>query len=81
MLGVPSVFASSLRLRYLDYLEKEYQLVYQVEVSRALEHAEMLLQNPASKDTWDTRRRAMLDDTVDVNRFMIELVENTIPES
>jgi len=74
VLGIPSVFASSLRLRYLDVLARVYRLAYQVDISEAIGTAKVLLDNPMTREKWNSRRAFLLQDTVDMSDFLIDLV-------
>jgi uncharacterized protein len=83
LLGVPSIFISSLagKLGYLEELEQKYGLVYSFSDQRsALDKAFFLLRDNNLKNEWAQKRNRLLEEKIDMNRFMTWLVEN-YPES
>ena len=80
VLGTPAIYVNTLRLGYLDEQEERYGLVYnfsdpEMAQQQALARAIGLLQSPGLKQEWQSRRQKMLEDKIDVTRFMVELVE------
>ncbi|ELZ97028.1 hypothetical protein C440_04603 [Haloferax mucosum ATCC BAA-1512] len=78
VLGTPSIFVSSLSAGVLDEVEHEYQLCSQLPPDCAYDELlgviEGLLDTP--DDTWDARRKALLDDKIDVSEHVLELAGN-----
>ena len=76
LLGTPSIFVSTLALGYLEELEHRYGLVYSfANQDRALEKALELLRDIDIKDKWQTKRRKMLAEKIDVTQFIVDVVE------
>lgn len=79
-LGTPSILVSTTRRGYTDELENKYGLVYNYSDSKrqenALKKAVEILENENSKKEWKLKREKMLDDKVDVTKFMVELIES-----
>lgn len=83
ILGTPSVYVSSLvgAMGNFEELEKRYGLVYSFrDQSVALEKALQLLDDESSKALWQKKRGKLLDERIDVTKFMTEFIEN-YPES
>ncbi len=81
MLGVPSLRCNSFagRISYLAEEEIKYGLTYAFrpeEFDRLMAKLKELLSNPNLKKEWQSKRKIMLADKVDVTRFMIDVVEN-----
>jgi predicted glycosyltransferase len=75
VLGIPSIFLSTLRLGYLDELEDTYGLVCSFsDRGNALARAEELLRTKGLSADWKKKRMKMLEDKIDVSKFMIELI-------
>jgi len=77
VLGIPSIFVSTLRLGYLDELENEYELVYScTNREDAQNKAKDLLEIEKVKNIWKKRQSRMLNDKCDVSQFIVNLIEN-----
>ncbi|MEO1367397.1 MAG: DUF354 domain-containing protein [Acidobacteriota bacterium] len=79
-LGTPAIFVSTSRRGYTDEEQERYGLVWTFDdpsegQRRALEKAVELLSSPPS-GAWAEKRTELLDDTVDVAAFVVELVES-----
>ena len=76
ILGVPSIYVSNTERGYLNELEREYELVYNIpERDDALEKAIEILENDAIKSEWDLKRNMMLRDKIDVVDFIVNAIE------
>ncbi len=80
VLGTPALRYNDFvgRIGYLEELEHRYQLAQGFKTGRAhdlLQALEYLLNKPARKKAWQDRRRQMLNDKMDVTRYMIDLFE------
>ena len=83
ILGTPSIYISSLvgTMGNFEELEKTYGLVYSFrEPSAALEKVLQILDDDNSKALWQKKRGHLLDEKLDVTKFMIEFIEK-YPES
>ena len=81
MLGTPSIFVSTSRRGYTDELESKYGLVYNFSDPEkgqeyALEKAFELLENENIKREWREKRIKMLNEKIDVTKFMTNFIEN-----
>jgi predicted glycosyltransferase len=81
VLGTPAIYVNSLRVGYLDEQEGKYGLVYNFSDPRyaqeqAVERALELLQRSNLKEEWRVKRERLLQDKVDVTKFMVDFVEN-----
>lgn len=79
ILGTPSIYISSLvnTMGNFDELVQKYSLVYIYENSdEALNKALELIQKPEIKKEWRKKRENLLNDKIDVTKFMIKLIEN-----
>jgi hypothetical protein len=76
ILGVPSFYVSNTRRGYLDELEDKYGLCYTLkDKDEALEKAVLLLQDEALQCKWDTKRKLMLKDKIDIVSFIVSELE------
>ncbi|MEO1085527.1 MAG: DUF354 domain-containing protein [Acidobacteriota bacterium] len=84
-LGTPAIFVSTSRRGYTDEQQERYGLVWTFDHPRdgqrlALDKAVELLSATSSDGSsdgpWAEKRRALLQDTVDVTDFVVELVES-----
>lgn len=76
-LGVPAIYASTLRLGYLDEEEERYGLVYNLQdTEQVVQKAIELLQQQDLKQEWVRKRKRLLEDKIDVTQFMVDLIEN-----
>lgn len=73
VLGVPAIFVSPLRLRYIDHLERDCGLVFRLPEEDALTKAEELFSDPGTGKTWKARRNEFLKGSWDVRRCIVEL--------
>ncbi|MDF1559936.1 MAG: DUF354 domain-containing protein [Bacteroidales bacterium] len=85
VLGVPSLRCNSFAglLSSLEEEEKRYGLTYAFtpdDFERLLEKVKELLAKPDLRAEWQSRRKAMLADKIDVTAFLVWLVEG-YPES
>lgn len=79
ILGTPSIYVSSLvgTMGNFDELEKRYGLVYSFQDSKlALDKALELLRAKNAKMDWQKKRNKLLNEKIDVTKFMIEFIEN-----
>lgn len=79
ILGTPSIFISSAAgiLGYLEELEKEYGLIYSFsESQKALTKALQILGDKNSKKIWKEKRDRLLNEKIDVTKYMTEFVES-----
>jgi len=76
VLGVPAVYAAQTGRGYTDEQEKKYGLVRNLRVL-TWEHIRPVIEDilSAPEDHWRRKRRALLRDTVDVCRFVADLIE------
>jgi predicted glycosyltransferase len=85
ILGTPAIFVSTSRRGYTDELESEYDMLYTFSdpnnaQEKALEKAVELLEDEDTKKKWQKKREKLLNDKIDVTKFMTEFIEN-YPES
>lgn len=83
ILGTPSLYISSLvgTMGNFIELEQKYGLMFNYNDSdKAMKKADELLQKPKIKDEWKQKRKALLENKIDVTAFMVRFVE-TYPES
>jgi len=79
ILGTPSIYVSSLAGTMGNFIELEetYDLLYSfTDGSAALGKAIEILQDPASKEKWRSKRERLLADKIDVTAFMVWFIEN-----
>lgn len=79
ILGTPSIYISSLasKMGNFDEMEKKYELMHSysdhlIALNKALE----LIRNNNSKEDWKLKRHKMLENSIDVNKFLIDIIEN-----
>jgi uncharacterized protein len=78
ILGTPSIYVSSLVDTMGNFIEltKKYGLVYTYKDSdKALNKALELVQKSELKEEWRKRREGLLNDKIDVTKFMVETIE------
>ena len=85
ILGTPAIFVSTSRRGYTDELESKYDMLYTFSdpvnaQEKALEKAIVLLEDVNAKKKWQKKRKKLLDDKIDITKFMAEFIEN-YPES
>lgn len=78
ILGVPSIYVSNTQRGYLNELEQKYGLVYTIS-SRddALKKAVEILENGSSRNEWKLKRDLMLNEKIDVVKFMVNAIETS----
>lgn len=81
ILGTHAVYVNTLRLGYTDEEEEKYDLVYNFSDPETMEKnsfhkAIQLLQNPNLWNEGKAKRERLLNDKIDVTKFMVEFVEN-----
>lgn len=79
ILGVPAIFVSTSKRGYTDELEKKYDLMYTFSdpsdaQKLALKKALYLLEDKDTNKKWQKKREKMLNDKIDVTKFMVDLV-------
>ncbi len=85
VLGVPAIFFDPVGRCYTREEEEKYGLVFRYDptpdgVERGIKKAIDLLRDPNTKAIWQEKRKKFLEDSVDVQAFLIWFVEN-YPES
>ncbi|MDA0524401.1 DUF354 domain-containing protein [Methanococcoides alaskense] len=77
VLGIPSIYVSNTERGYLNELETEYDLVYNIpDRGEALEKTISFLQNKNTKDEWQSKKVVMLNHNIDVCNFIIDRIIN-----
>lgn len=79
MLGTPAIFVSTSRRGYIDEQQDRYGMVFSFNdphtgQAQALAQARALLDDPATPERWQQKRRAMLAELIDVAAFITETV-------
>ncbi len=79
VMGVPSILIDFEGRGYTDEEEKKYGLVFRFSTQRqdqerAIKKAIELLENPNLKNEWSIKREKMLNEQIDVTRFMINFI-------
>ena len=78
VLGVPAVYVNSLRLGYIDMLEK-YGLVRQsTDISEVQQYCLQFLQDEKLKDRIQQAHQKLLDDKIDVTNLVVTTIENAV---
>jgi predicted glycosyltransferase len=76
VLGTPAIFTNPLPLGYLQAMEREYQLVYNcTNFDDGVKIAEGLLKDSNLKNTWQQRRKKLLNESEDINEFMFKIAK------
>lgn len=80
ILGTPAIFVSTSRRGYTDELESKYDLLFAFSdphnaEKKALEKAIELLKDRNTKKKWQKNREKLLNDKIDVTKFMTEFIE------
>ena len=76
VLGVPSIYVSTTRRGYLDELEEKYGLAFTIsDKDKALKKAMKLLEDKDIKNKWQKKRESMLNEKIDVTKFMVDVIE------
>jgi predicted glycosyltransferase len=81
VLGVPSLRCNSFagRISYLEEEEKKYGLTYAFlpsEFDRLKAKLQELLSMDSLRSEWQKRRQRMLEDKIDLTKFMLWFIEN-----
>ena len=81
VLGTPSIRFNDFvgKLSTLEELEHKYKLTYGIETShpeKLLQKIDELLEIPNLKEEWQKRREIMLNDKIDVTKFIVNFIEN-----
>ena len=85
ILGTPSIYISSLAsaMGNFEEMEKKYELMHSysdplIAMNKALD----IIKNNSSKNDWKLKRNRMLEDSIDVNEFLIDTIEKiNIPDN
>jgi len=80
VLGTPAIYVNTLKVGYLDELEKRYGLVFnfpggKTAQERAFSKAIELLEEKHLKSVWRKKKEKLLSEKVDVTKFVTELIE------
>ena len=79
ILGTPAIFVSTSRRGYTDELESKYDLLFTFSdhnaENKALEKAIELLKDRNVRKKWQKNREKLLNDKIDVTKFMTEFIE------
>lgn len=81
VLGIPAIYLDNEGRGYTDEQEEKYGLVFNYTESLAhqeesIQKAIELLKTPNLREQWQKRRQKMLEETIDVTAFMVQLLEN-----
>lgn len=81
ILGTPALYINTLRLGYTNEEEEKYGLLYNFSNPQsgqidAMSKAIELLENKNLKKEWKIKRQKMLNEKIDVTKFMTELILN-----
>ena len=85
ILGTAAIFVSTSTRGYTDELESKYDMLYTFSdphnaQEKAVEKAIELLEDRGTKKKWKKKKQILLNETIDVTKFMTEFIEN-YPES
>jgi len=83
VLGTPAIrsnsFAEGSDMSNFRELEQRYDLLFSTsDEIEATEQAVRWFRNPHSKSKWNQKRRALIEDKINVTQFVIELVDNEV---
>ena len=79
MLGTPSIFVNTVRAGTIDEQSQRYGLVKQlVEDDVIIHEVQALLGAPDSRAEYQTKRRRMLAEKVDVTAWQMEFIQNVV---
>lgn len=77
ILGVPSIFINTQSPSYLEELQNKYQLIYNYSSTANLKEKVLsLLKTHDIKRKWAEKRCLMLQEKIDVTKFLIWFIEN-----
>jgi predicted glycosyltransferase len=78
ILGVPSIYVSNTQRGYLNELERNYGLVYNIEgKDEGLKKAIEILRNEPLRNQWHLKREKMLSEKIDVVEYIVDVIEHT----
>lgn len=82
MLGTPAIFYNPARLGSIRIQEEVYKMLFTFhdtahDLDKALAKATDLLSDSHTQTLWQEKRHAMLADTIDMNAYIIDLIEET----
>ena len=85
VLGTPAIYVNTLRLGYTNEEKEKYNLIFNFSdpmngQQQARDKALELIEKPELKREWQKKREKLLNDKIDVTKFMTEFIEN-YPES
>jgi len=76
ILGVPSLFFSSIRCGYLDELRNRYKLVYTTHnIEECWEFIKMIQSNDGVRESWREKRNRMIAEKCDVVKEFIDIIK------
>lgn len=76
VLGTPAIYVNSLAVAYCTEQEEKYGLVFNFRNSQGVrEKALQVLAEGGPKEMWQSRRRRLLKEKIDVTAFIVSLVE------
>ncbi len=80
ILGTPAIFVSTSRRGYTDELEAKYDMLYTFSdplnaQEKSIRKAIELLEDKETKRKWLNKREKLLNDKIDVTKFMMEFIE------
>lgn len=86
VLGTPAIYINTLRLGYLEEQERQYGLVGvysnpDLAESGLVGRAIYILGIPKSKEVWAKKRAQLLQDKIDVTKFIVQVVEDNQREN
>ncbi|MCX9010313.1 MAG: DUF354 domain-containing protein [Candidatus Methanoperedens sp.] len=81
ILGTPAIFVSTSRRGYTDELESKYDMVYNFHNSydaqeNAIDKAIEILQDNDAKDKWIKKKEILINEKIDVTKFLVTFIEN-----
>jgi predicted glycosyltransferase len=81
ILGTPAIFVSTSRRGYTDELESKYDMLYTFADAhnaqeKAVKKAIELMEDRNTKKKWQKKRKKLLNEKIDVTKFMAEFIEN-----
>lgn len=82
MLGTPAIFYNPAHLGSIEIQAKVYGMLFTFhdtanDLDKALAKASELLSNPDTQTLWQEKRQVMLDESIDMNAYIIDLVQKT----
>ena len=78
LLGTPSIYTSTIRLGYLNELEKKYDLIYSLNNSNEIiEKVRNLVKTRNIKTIWGIKRNKVLEDKITLTKFIYKHLTET----